>query len=250
MTRPRIHTIVREQDQHQQIPNNLPAQSTRLIGRGREVEDVRNRLAQPDVRMITMTGPGGVGKTRLGLQVAASLLTNGSPDEGQGFRDGIYFVPLAAVSDPHLVIATIAHTLELRGATQEELLERLKSYLHDKRMLLLLDNFEQVVSAAPLLSDVQASCPGMKVMVTSRELLHLYGEQDYPVPPLSLPDPQQLPDIEALSKYEAVALFLRCAQAVSPGFQLTDRNAQVVAEICNRLDGLPLAIELAAARIL
>lgn len=250
MPRPPIRTIVRAQDQHRQIPNNLPTQSTRLIGRAREVEDVWDLLAQPDVRILTLTGPGGVGKTRLGLQVAASLLSNGSQDAVQQFGDGVYFVPLAAVSDPDLVIATIAHTLELRGATQEQLLERLKGYLQDKEMLLLLDNFEQVVSAAPLLSNVLADCPGVKVMITSRELLHLYGEHDYPVPPLSLPDPDKLPGIDVLAEYEAVGLFLRCAQAVSPGFQLTERNALVVAEICNRLDGLPLAIELAAARIM
>ncbi|MEO8287668.1 MAG: tetratricopeptide repeat protein [Chloroflexota bacterium] len=255
MSRPRPHIVTREQARSQQIPNNLPAQPTRVIGREAAVEDVRNQLAKPDLRLLTLTGPGGVGKTRLGLQVAAGLLhdafISGSRlDTEQTFTDGIYFVSLAAVSDSNLVISTITQALELRGAEQRPLLELLKSYLQGKQILLILDNFEQVVTASPLLSELLAESPGVKIMVTSREMLHLYGEYDYPVPPLSLPDPNMVYNLDALSQYEAVALFVQRAQAVSPDFQLTERNAHAVAEICQRLDGLPLAIELAVARIL
>ena len=224
------------------VSHNLPASPTPLIGRKEETETVVETLRRPEVRLLTLIGPPGIGKTRLGIQVAADLLDD--------FPDGVYFVPLAPISDPDLVLSAVTQALDIREASNRPLLERLKSYLQNKQMLLLLDNFEQVVTAAPLLADLLADCPDVKIMVTSRELLHLYGEHDYPVPPLSLPDPDKLPDLEALAQYEAVALFVQRAQAVSPGFQLTERNAQAVAEICLRLDGLPLAIELAAARIL
>ncbi|HET9495645.1 MAG TPA: tetratricopeptide repeat protein [Chloroflexia bacterium] len=228
--------------QSQPVYHNLPHQPTPLVGRGREVEAVCAMLRRPEVRLLTLFGPPGIGKTRLAIQAASVL-----PDD---FPDGVCFVPLAVITDPDLVASAVTQALELRGALDESLPERLKGYLQSKQMLLLLDNFEQVVKAAPLLSDLLAACPGVKMLVTSRELLQLYGEHDYPVPPLSLPDLDRLPDLKALSDYEAIELFLQRAQAVSPGFQLTDRNAPAVAEICLRLDGLPLAIELAAARTL
>lgn len=226
----------------QRVYHNLPIQPTPLVGRGREVEAVCAILRRADVRLLTLIGPPGIGKTRLGIHAAASLLDD--------FADGVCFVPLAAITDPDLVVSAVMQALELHGASDERLLERLESYLQSKRMLLLLDNFEHVVAAAPLLADLIARCPGVKLLVTSRELLHLYGEHDYPVPPLSVPDPDSLPDLHALADYEAVGLFVQRARAVNPAFQLTTRNAPAVAEICLRLDGLPLAIELAAARTL
>jgi predicted ATPase len=222
-------------------PNNLPVQFTPFIGREQEVTTVQHLLQRQGVRLLTLTGPGGTGKTRLGLQVAAEL--------SEVFPAGVFFVNLAPISDPELVVPTIAHTLDLVEVADQSLLGLLKAFLREKQLLLLLDNFEQVVSAAVQVADLLAACPKLKVLVTSREVLHVRGEQEFAVPPLSLPDPKRLPDLVALSKYEAVALFIQRAQAVKPEFQVTNANAPAVAEICVRLDGLPLAIELAAARI-
>ena len=222
-------------------PNNLPVQLTPLIGREQEGAAVQNLLQREDMRLVTLTGPGGTGKTRLGLQVAADL--------SDLFPDGVYFVNLAPLSDPALVIPTIAQTLDLKETGDQPLLELLKGYLRDKQLLLLLDNFEQVVSAALQVVDLLAASPKLKVIVTSRAVLHVRGEQEFPIPPLAVPDPKRLPDLVTLSHYEAVELFLSRAQAVVPEFQLSNINAPVLAEICARLDGLPLAIELAAARI-
>jgi len=224
--------------------SNLPAQPTALIGREREVAAVCQLLRRADVRLLTLSGPGGVGKTRLALQVAAEML-----DE---FAHGASFVALAPISDPGLVVSTIVQTLGLREVSGQPLLDMLKAYLHPKQRLLLLDNFEQLLAAAPLLADLLTACPQLKLLVTSRAVLHLSGEQAFPVPPLTLPELQQLPPAEAdlvtsVSQYEAVRLFIARAQAVKPDFQVTTANAPAVAEICYRLDGLPLAIELAAA---
>ena len=222
-------------------PNNLPLQPTPFIGREREVDAVGQLLLREDVHLVTLTGPGGVGKTRLALQVAAEV--------SEHFTDGTWFVSLAPISDPDLVIPTITQTLGLREARDHSPLEHLKGSLHEKKTLLLLDNFEQVVSAAMLIADLLTICPRLKVLVTSREGLHVRAEREFPVPALALPDAKRLPDLMALSQYEAVALFIERAQAVKPDFQVTNANAPAVAEICVRLDGLPLAIELAAARI-
>ena len=221
--------------------HNLPLQPTLFLGREKEVDAVQQLLLREDSRLVTLAGPGGVGKTRLGLQVAAELAGH--------FTDGTWFVSLAPISDHELVIPTISQALGLREARDQSPLEHLKSALHEKKTLLLLDNFEQVVNAALSVADLLAGCPRLKVLVTSREGLHLRAEREFPVPALALPDAKHLPDLDVLSQYEAVALFIARAQAVKPDFQLTYPNAPAVAEICVRLDGLPLAIELAAVRI-
>jgi len=222
-------------------PNNLPIQFTSLIGREKEVAAVQNLLCREDIRLLTLTGTGGTGKTRLGLQVAAEL--------NDSFADGVFFVNLAPISDPDLVVPTIAQTLGLQETGDQPLLDLLKAYLREKHLLLLLDNFEQVVSAALLVADLLAACPKLKVLVTSRVVLHMRAEQEFAVPPLALPDLKRLPDLVALSQYEAIALFVLRAQAVKLEFQITNANTSAIAGICARLDGLPLAIELAAARI-
>ena len=223
------------------VPNNLPAQLTPFIGREAEMADVCTLLRRTSGRLVTLTGLGGVGKTRLGLQVAAHLL--------EDFADGVYFVSLAPLSQPDLVLPALAQTFDLKETPDWLPLEQLKTYLHEKRLLLLLDNFEQVVAAAPLLVALLRACPALKVLVTSRVRLRVSGEHVFSVQPLAVPDPHHLPDHATLLKYAAVALFVQRAQTIKPDFQLTAGNARTIAEICLHLDGLPLAIELAAARI-
>ncbi len=222
-------------------PNNLPIQPTPFLGREQEVAIIGNLLRREDVRLVTLTGPGGMGKTRLGLQVAAEL--------SDLFADGVFFVNLAPLNDPALVVPTIAGTLGIREESGQSLLERLKEELRQKHLLLLLDNFEQVVSVAEQVAALLVACPQLKVLVTSREVLHVRAEHEFAVSPLAVPDPTHLPDLAVLSHYAAVALFMQRAQAIKPDFQLSPTNARAVAEICVRLDGLPLAIELAAARM-
>jgi len=220
---------------------NQPGPLTRLIGREHEMQSVSTLLQRSEVRFVTLTGPGGVGKTRLGLQVATDLLDD--------FANGVCFVSLAPISDPNLVVPTIAQALGIKEAGEESVADLLQAYVHDKHLLLLLDNFEQVLPAVPGLSNLLTTCPQLKILVTSRAVLHIRGEHEFPVPPLALPDLTHFPGSEGLSQYAAVAFFLHCAQAARPDFQLTPANTRTIAEICVRLDGLPLAIELAAPRI-
>jgi predicted ATPase/class 3 adenylate cyclase len=223
--------------------HNLPAQPTALLGRESEVAAARALLEQVGARIATLTGPGGTGKTRLGLQVGAELV--------EAFADGVWFVPLAAIVDPELVVPAIAQPLGLREIPGEPLLTTLQEYLQTKHALLLLDNFEHLIDAAPTISALLAACPGLQVLVTSREPLRITGERELPVPPLSLPTEHQARGLTPtdLLEYTAIRLFVERAQAIKPDFALSAGNAVDVAAICRHLDGLPLAIELAAARV-
>jgi predicted ATPase/class 3 adenylate cyclase len=222
-------------------PTNLPTQLTALVGREQQVTEAVTLVRREDVRLVTLTGAGGTGKTRLSLQVAAELLAD--------FEDGVFFVDLATITDPHLLVPTVAQTLSVRENPGQSLSETLKDYLRDKHLLLALDNFEQLLKAGPAVSALLAGAPNLKALVTSRAPLHLSGEHEYSVPPLAVPDLDASEPPATLAAYEAVQLFLERAQAVKPEFELTSENAPAVAEICARLDGLPLAIELGAARV-
>ncbi len=222
-------------------PSNLPAPLTALIGRDLEVEAVRRTLLRNEVRLLTLTGPPGIGKTRLGIAVAARLAAS--------FRDGVYFVPLDRVNDVPLVIAAIAKCLGLKPSGKQSVVEAVARHLRDRQLLLVLDTFEQVLDAGPQVLQLLGACPGLKVLVTSREPLHAYGECRIQVPPLALPDPKCLPDPDALGCLASVVLFIQRAQARKPDWSLTPHNAGAIAAICLHLDGLPLAIELAAAQI-
>jgi predicted ATPase/class 3 adenylate cyclase len=219
-------------------PNNLPAQLTSFVGRDDEIAEVRELLQRS--RLVTLTGAGGSGKTRLALRLAADVLTE--------FDDGAFFVDLSSVVDPALVPSAIAHALgcnEVPGSAMEDVV---REHLRDRELLLVVDNFEQVVSAAPLIEDLLAAAPRLRVVATSRIVLSVPGEHEYVVPPLEPPDPERLPDLLTLGRFDAVRLFVERAAAADPRFRVTEANAAAVAEITARLDGLPLAIELAATR--
>jgi len=219
----------------------LPAPLTPIIGREREEAAAVHLLSQEQVRLLTLTGPPGIGKTRLAVQVATTLR--------EQFRDGVCFVSLAAVREADLALSAVARALGLRLAGSVPLLDQLRSHLRAKYLLLLLDNFEQVVTAAPLLAELLASCPTVKTLVTSRAPLHVRGEHVLSVPPLQLPALDSMPPAPALGRYSAIALFVQRARAIRPTFALTAENAADVVAICHCLDGIPLAIELAAARV-
>jgi predicted ATPase/DNA-binding CsgD family transcriptional regulator len=222
-------------------PNNLPVSLTSLIDREQEVKAIHTLILRQDVRLLTLTGTAGVGKTRLALEVARELVRN--------FADGVYLVSLAPVSDASFVIHTIAHSIGLIESGAQPLLDLLKTTQQDKHRLLLLDNFEHVILAAPLLSELLEACPDVKFLVTSRQVLRLHGEHQFAVLPLALPDLKHLPDDKSLAHVPSVNLFIQRAQTFQYDFQLTTGNAATIAEICLRLDGLPLAIELAAVRV-
>ncbi|HEY0320274.1 MAG TPA: tetratricopeptide repeat protein [Pyrinomonadaceae bacterium] len=222
-------------------PTNLPVPLTPFIGRKAEIAAVERLLHREDVRLLTLTGPGGTGKSRLALKVAGRL-------QGE-FSDGVFFIALEPITDSNLVTSVIAQTLGVKESADVLLIESLKKYLRNKQMLLILDNFEHVSQAAPLVSSILMNAPGIIFLVTSRAALHLSGEYEFQVPPLHLPNLESLPPVSDLMHCSSVALFTQRAMAAKSDFSLTDRNARAVAEICTRLDGLPLAIELAAARI-
>ena len=220
--------------------SNLPTQPTPLVGRQRELDAVGRLLADRTVRLVTLTGPGGTGKTRLALQVAAEALDD--------YADGAYFVGLASIEDPELVPAAIAQALALKESSGRSVADSVEEHLRDRALLLVLDNVEQLPGATPLLSRLLASAPGLNLLVTSRSSLRISGEHEFAVEPLALP-PSTVEAAAELVRYDAVALFVERARAVDAGFALDAGNARAVAEICARLDGLPLALELAAARI-
>src|SRR3954469_13756168 len=218
--------------------NNLPVQLTSFVGRA---EMAAAGDALHETRLLTLTGPGGTGKTRLSLHLAA--------DVSDEFEDGVFFVPLDSISDPELVAPAIVSALELAASGSASPLDAVLEFIGGKRVLLLLDNFEQVVDAAPVVNRLLREAPNLKILVTTRIVLGIYGERDFPVPPLGLPsaDTGRLTAEQAI-RHEAVELFVDRARAVQPAFVLTDENAPLVVDICRRLDGLPLAIELCAAR--
>ena len=223
-------------------PNNLVPQPTALIGRETELAGILDLINQEGVRLVTLTGTGGTGKTRLAVQVGAEMV--------ETLEHGVFFVDLSLTNEPEPVVSIIAQTLDVREGMGENrpLVDILKDYLKRKRMLLILDNFEQVVEAGTLVAELLASSPELKIIVTSREPLHVREEREFPVPALSLPSRSEGQWVGKLTQYESVRLFINRAVAVKPDFSLANETAPAVAEICIRLDGLPLAIELAAAR--
>ncbi len=217
----------------------LPSQLNTIIGRTQEIATASTQLLCDDVRLLTLLGPGGIGKTRLGLAIAKEVAKH--------FRDGVFFVSLAALREPQLVLPTIAHAIGVEEVIDSPLAERLQDYLSNKHMLLLLDNFEHVLEAGIQVAELLTAAPHLKVLVTSREILHLYGEHEFEVPSLALPQLSQ--QTQNIPSSAAMTLFVQRAQAIKPAFTLSQENIRAVAEICIQLDGLPLAIELAAARI-
>ncbi len=222
-------------------PNNLPVQLTSFVGRLTDLEGIKEELSRPYVHLLTLTGPAGVGKTRLSLEVAAQLLDQ--------YEDGVFFVNLGPILDPTLVGQTIAHVLGVRESRKKPLAEALKDYLRDKQLLLVLDNFEHLTKASPLMTELLTAAQGVKVLVTSRTLLHIYGEHLHPILPMPLPKPGRGSQLDSVAQSEAVQLFAERARAVRSNFKLANENIQSIIGICIRLDGLPLAIELAAARV-
>ncbi|HLX56020.1 MAG TPA: NB-ARC domain-containing protein, partial [Ktedonobacteraceae bacterium] len=223
------------------IQRSLPAPLTSFVGREEEVEKLRGLLGRDEVRLVTLVGAGGSGKTRLAQHVA-----NDMADE---FAQGVWFVALASVLDAAQVPKSILQALGIQSTLALSAVQSLITYLRHKQLLLILDNFEQVREAAGVVGELLAAAPGLKVLVTSRVVLHLYGESEFKVSPLELPDSSAILDIAKLEQYGAIRLFIERARAVMPDFSLTTENAAAIAQICARVDGLPLTLELAAARV-
>src|ERR1700722_3897694 len=220
--------------------HNLPEEATSFNGRAAEVAMLKDLLQRPQVRLVTLTGPGGSGKTRLALRAAANLLGE--------FTDGVFFVSLAALTDPQVVPSAIAAALRLREREGHGPMDAVLDYLRGRNLLLVLDNIEHLPGASGLLPELLEHCPKLHLLVTSRAVLHLSWESIFEVQPLAVPDSGRGIDLQALARYEGVALCVERARAADPAFAVTGQDASAVAEICSRLDGLPLAIELAAAR--
>jgi len=233
--------LLDESDERRHPANlhNLPAQLTSFVGRQREITAIKALLNA--TRLLTLTGPGGIGKTRLALEAASEMVSR--------FADGVFFVSLSPVSDPARVASVIAGALGVREIADQPLAETLKGYLSDRQILLILDNFEHLMPAAPLIPALLMRASQLQIIVTSREVLHVPGEQEYLVPPLQLPEPSSAESVALLGGYEAIALFVQRAKAVRTDFALTPENAGAIVGICQRLDCLPLALELAAARV-
>jgi predicted ATPase len=224
--------------------SNIPVQRTQFVGHEKEVAAATEVLTRSDVRLVTVTGPGGIGKTRLAVEVARGL--------AEQFPGGIYFVPLSPITNPELMAPAVVQALKIReggGQTPLDLLRRAFQDSLTEPVLLVLDNFEHLIQEAPTVAELLAMAPNLKILVTSRAALQVYGEHEFPVPPLGVPDLRSTPPVDALMQFPAVALFVQRARAAKPDFALDQQNASAVAEICARLDGLPLAIELAAARV-
>ena len=223
-----------------EAPVNLPTMPTTLVGRERELDEVASLVGRPDARLVSLLGPGGTGKTRLAVRLAERLAPS--------YLDGVFFVALAPVEETTLVASTIARSLRLEPPGAQSPIDAITTHMRDRHALLVLDNFEHVVQAAPVVAELLTSCPRLDAVVTSRTALRISGEHEYQVPPLSLPDPATS-DIESVCNSEAVNLFVERARAIDPTFRIDEHNASTVVGICRRLDGLPLAIELAAARM-
>lgn len=235
-----LQRVTRQSARTQEL-HNVPAPVTRLIGREWELARLMQLLRQDDVRLITLIGPGGSGKTRLAQQVAVEVLTD--------FADGVWFVPLSGISDAPTIATSIIQVLGLVPPLQMTPVQSLSHFLRAKQLLLLLDNFERAIETAPMVSELLAAAPGLKILVTSQAILHLYGEHAFSVSPLALPDLDGLEPTSELAEYPAIQLFVERTQAIMHDFVFTDENAHCIAQICVRLDGLPLALELAAAQI-
>ncbi len=235
------HTPPLNQLEEDTPQHNLSAPLTRFVGRQELVQRLHTLLAQENTRLVTLVGPGGSGKTRLARQVAADLTGN--------FAQGVWFVMLATVRDPALLLQSIMQVLSIQSPPDSSPLQNLIVYLRHKKLLLILDNFEQLADSAAMLGQLLAAAPGLKILVTSRAVLRLSGEHELEVPPMHLPDPALALNKETAARYSAIQLFVERARMVDPNFVLTDANAPTIAQICARVDGLPLALELAAARI-
>ena len=219
--------------------HSLPGRLTSFIGREVEVAEIKSLLLKH--RLVTLTGPGGTGKTSLSIRVAEEVVSY--------FKDGVFFIPLAPIREASLLASAIAKILGVAEVADQSVLESVKNYLEDKTFLLVLDNFEQIVEAAAEVLELLQYCPHLKIIVSSRVVLRIKGEQEYPVQPLVLPDIKRLINIDLLQQFPSIRLFVERSKTVKPGFELSSDNAFEIAEICSRLDGLPLALELAAARM-